>query len=136
MGVWYMHNLKTTAHGSLTSMQQLYAHCRCEKRDTHPNRAQLPPNTFSTAMHNSPIGAAVVGLANSSLTTGDAIIIFPNKKLTIRKRSHYKSSGNVGQTCSHNCQCRMHNSQGIRERHTHYCDNELDGRHRMSPRTI
>jgi hypothetical protein len=46
-----------------------------------PIEPKFPPNTFSIAMQSRPNGAAVVGLANSSLTTGNAIIIFPKRRL-------------------------------------------------------
>ena len=46
-----------------------------------PVYPKLPAKTFSNAMHKRPSGAAVVGLANSSLTTGKAIMILPTRKL-------------------------------------------------------
>jgi hypothetical protein len=42
---------------------------------------KFPAKTFSKAMHSNPSGAAVVGLANSSLTTGNAMMILPTRKL-------------------------------------------------------
>ena len=42
-----------------------------------PTTPKFPPNIFSKAIHSSPKGAAVVGFASSSLTTGNAIIILP-----------------------------------------------------------
>ena len=45
----------------------------------------MPAKTFSNAMHRRPSGAAVVGLASSSLTTGKAIAIFPTRKLLSTK---------------------------------------------------
>ena len=46
-----------------------------------PVYPKLQAKTFSNAMHKRPSGAAVVGLANSSLTTGKAIMILPTRKL-------------------------------------------------------
>jgi hypothetical protein len=46
-----------------------------------PTEPKFPPKIFSNAMQSRPNGAAVVGLANSSLTTGKAIRILPNKRL-------------------------------------------------------
>ena len=46
-----------------------------------PTNPKLPAKHLSSAMHNNPNGAAVVGLANSSLTTGNAINNFPIRQL-------------------------------------------------------
>ena len=46
-----------------------------------PKSPKFPAKHLSRAMHNRPNGAAVVGFASSSLTTGNAIKIFPIKKL-------------------------------------------------------
>ena len=48
---------------------------------TSPMYPKFPAKTFSKAMHSNPSGAAVVGLANSSLTTGNAMMILPTRKL-------------------------------------------------------
>ena len=45
-----------------------------------PTTPKFPPNVFSIAIHSKPNGAAVVGFASSSLTTGKAIIIFPIRR--------------------------------------------------------
>mmetsp|Transcript_35441 Transcript_35441/g.72451 ORF Transcript_35441/g.72451 Transcript_35441/m.72451 type:complete len:125 (-) Transcript_35441:2368-2742(-) len=42
-----------------------------------PKNPKFPAKHLSSAMHNSPSGAAVVGFASSSLTTGNAINSFP-----------------------------------------------------------
>ena len=46
-----------------------------------PKKPKFPAKHLSRAMHNSPNGAAVVGFASSSLTTGKAIKIFPIRQL-------------------------------------------------------
>jgi hypothetical protein len=46
-----------------------------------PTYPKLPAKTLSNAMHRRPNGAAVVGFASSSLTTGKAIKIFPIRQL-------------------------------------------------------
>ena len=46
-----------------------------------PTIPKLPANTFSSAIISRPSGAAVVGFASSSRTTGKAINVFPTRKL-------------------------------------------------------
>ena len=46
-----------------------------------PKIPKFPAKHLSSAMHNRPIGAAVVGFASSSLTTGNAIKTFPTRQL-------------------------------------------------------
>lgn len=46
-----------------------------------PKKPKFPAKHLSSAMHRSPNGAAVVGFASSSLTTGKAIKIFPIRQL-------------------------------------------------------
>ena len=48
---------------------------------TAPAAPKFPAKHLSNAMHKRPKGAAVVGFASSSLTTGKAIKIFPIKQL-------------------------------------------------------
>ena len=46
-----------------------------------PTYPKLPAKHLSNAMHRRPNGAAVVGFASSSLTTGKAIKSFPIRQL-------------------------------------------------------
>ena len=66
-----------------TSYQHPTAVCNAEAANVIPSpmEPKFPAKIFSNAMHSNPNGAAVVGLDSSSLTTGNAIMILPTRKL-------------------------------------------------------